>query len=672
MENFLAHTGGLSSIALRASPRLIVPLILLIRASELVLLQRRSRWDRIPTILYSFHAFPMAALILRLTLICFVLSWTYVSAEVFSFPEKLPEHPRLFFTKQKGADVKELMKTDAFLEKLVSELIQKADRVKTEPPSKYEIPDGKRLLAQSRRSIDRTTALAFAYRMTGNKEYADAAITEMLTVCRFQDWNPSHYLDTAEMATAVALGYDWLYDVIPAEQREEIKNALVKHALQTGKELYEKNGWWVTAHNNWNEVCNAGLTLAALAVADDEPTLAESIVNSALKSFPTGLSAYKPDGAYPEGPSYWAYGASFTGLMLMVLQDVFQKDFDLLKTEGLNVTGDYYMGVIGPNYRSFNYADSGSGADSSPMMFALSHMYDRLDYAVWLRTFLETQNRYQSGRLAVFHALWYNPKGTDEDFAKTPLAQKYSGIQDVCTMRTAWNDPNAAFLGFKGGYNRANHGHLDIGSFVYEVNGVRWAVDLGGDDYNMPGYFGAQRWNYFRLNNRSHNTLVIGDKLQNVDADCKIHFVGSGAKLGFGPSTSHVLLDHNTVASVMVDMKDAYKGQAPVALRYATLYKDGSVEIEDFLNGVTEPVRWGMMTQATIELDGESAILSQRDQKVRVELVSDYAEKFEITSAKPPTEAENQNAGFSMLTATATPKEGGHGQVSIRVVIRPL
>jgi len=284
----------------------------------------------------------------------------------------------------------------------------------------------------------------------------------------------------------------------------------------------------------------------------------------------------------------------------------------------------------------------------------------------------EKQNRYQSGRGAVFQALWYNPNGTHEDFAETPLAQKFSGIQDICTMRTSWTDPNAAFLGFKGGNNKANHGHLDIGSFVYEVNGIRWAVDLGADNYNLPGFWGQQRWNYFRQNNRSHNTLVIGDKLQNLEADCKIHFVGSGAKLGFGPSLTHVRLEQNTVASAMVNMADAYKEQAPVALRYATLYKDGSVEIEDFLNGVTEPVRWGMVTQAEIELseDGKTAILSQRGQKLRVVLEDDYAEKFEIVSATPPTEAENQNRGHSMLVAHATPCE--HGVVRIRVVMRPM
>jgi len=581
-----------------------------------------------------------------------------ISAAEFKFPEKLPPHPRLFLTKQREAEIKQQMKSDEFLARLVEKLIAKADKVKKEKATDYRIPDGKRLLAQSRRSLERTSVLAFAYRMTGKKEYADAGIKEMLAVCRFQDWNPSHFLDVGELATAVGIGYDWLYDVIPAKERDEIRTAMVKHALETGLSLYEKqDDKWVTRNNNWNEVCNAGLTIGALAIADEEPQLAERIVGYAIASMPYGLSVYKPDGAYPEGPGYWAYGASFTGLMLKALDDVFKDDFGLLKSPGLNVTGDYYMGMVGPNYLYFNYADGGENADSSQMMFALSTFYNRPDYAVWIREFLKSKDRYASGRLAVFHAIWYNPAGTATDFARTPLAKAYSGIQDVCTMRTAWGGPNAAFLGFKGGNNRANHGHLDIGSFVYEVNGVRWAVDLGMEDYNLPSFFSRLRWNYFRTNNRSHNTLVIDDKIQNQAADCKIIDFESGKG--------------DVVARAVADMTAAYAGQVKSALRTATLRKDGSVVIEDALEGVTGTVRWGMMTKAKAEIDSptdRSVTLVQDNKRLRVDVASKEFKRLEMLSAKPPTEKERQNDGYSILAVFAEPVDG---KVNLRVTLKP-
>ena len=79
-----------------------------------------------------------------------------------------------------------------------------------------------------------------------------------------------------------------------------------------------------------------------------------------------------------------------------------------------------------------------------------------------------------------------------------------------------------------------------------------------------------------------------------------------------------------------------------------------------------------MMTRAEIELDGTTAILSQNGKKIRVEVTTDDpAAKFEIVSAKPPTEAENQNDGYRMLAIVSIPQLD-RGQLSIRVVIKPM
>lgn len=84
--------------------------------------------------------------------------------------------------------------------------------------------------------------------------------------------------------------------------------------------------------------------------------------------------------------------------------------------------------------------------------------------------------------------------------------------------------PRALFVGFKAGANDVNHSSLDLGSFVLDADGLRWATDLGPDDYNLPGYFDTKkgtaspRWKYYRLNNRSNNTLTPGDALQDYHA----------------------------------------------------------------------------------------------------------------------------------------------------------
>lgn len=583
---------------------------------------------------------------------CFPLST--VAAEL-DFPSTVPKHPRLFLTRDRENELKESMKRDPFLSRQIDMIRQKANKLIQQPVTTRQLPGGKSMLGSSRRGLERITTFAFMYRMHGRQDYADAAIKEMLAVCRFTDWNPAHYLDTAEMATGVAFGYDWLFEVLSKEQKEEIREALIRNVLQTALPLYENKSGWTTRRNNWNEVCNSGVIVAALALAETDAPLVKRVVAFAVENLAKGLEVYRPDGVYPEGPEYWGFGASYSVLAIASLSGVFRTNFGLLKTEGLDRCGDYYMGMSAPSFRCFNYADGTEQDVAAPLMFALARCYDRPDYAVWYRNYLEKMVRFNYGRFAVFNALWYTPTGTDSDFAKTNLARKYRGIQELVAMRTSWNAPNAAYVGFKAGDNAASHGQLDVGTFVYEVDGIRWAVDLGKDNYNLPGYFGKLRWNYFRMNNRSHNTLVVGDRLQNEKARCLITVFEEGGT--------------DRIARAATDMTQAYQGQASSVVRTVELKKDRSLVVEDVLQGVSESVRWGMMTAATIETNGKTAMLTQKGKRLRAELLSGQSKRFEIISAKPPTERENQNQGFSILAAVAEPE---NGSVRLRVILSPV
>ena len=78
---------------------------------------------------------------------------------------------------------------------------------------------------------------------------------------------------------------------------------------------------------------------------------------------------------------------------------------------------------------------------------------------------------------------------------KEPVKKVYvaQGKNPVCLMRTSWKDPEALFIGFKAGSPSVNHGHMDIGSFIAEANGVRWAVDLGSQNYESLESKGMSR-----------------------------------------------------------------------------------------------------------------------------------------------------------------------------------
>ena len=129
------------------------------------------------------------------------------------------------------------------------------------------IKEGKRLLGVSRTALYRINTLALAYRLYGNKAHLDRAIAEMRAVCAFSDWNPSHFLDVGEMTLAVAIGYDWLYNDMPEDVRKEIAAGLRRCGLDASRQPL----WWIRAHNNWGQVCHAGILAGALALAEENP-----------------------------------------------------------------------------------------------------------------------------------------------------------------------------------------------------------------------------------------------------------------------------------------------------------------------------------------------------------------------------------------------------------------
>src|SRR5690606_1881317 len=53
----------------------------------------------------------------------------------------------------------------------------------------------------------------------------------------------------------------------------------------------------------------------------------------------------------------------------------------------------------------------------------------------------------------------------------------------VAAIRSGWGRDDT-FLGLKAGSPSFNRGHMDVGSFVLDTGGERWASDPGPQDYN--------------------------------------------------------------------------------------------------------------------------------------------------------------------------------------------
>lgn len=561
------------------------------------------------------------------------------------------DHPRLMLTSERLQDLKKLAETDAVLAGYAAQVLRQADGLLDSKPLEHKLI-GPRLLSVSRECLERIYTLALAYRWSGEEKYARAAEQNLLTVCVFADWNPSHFLDTAEMSHAVGVGYDWLYSWLGAESRAKIKTAIIELGLKPGIRVYKSGSGWPKSDFNWNQVCNGGMMIGALAVAESDPEFARMILPAAVDSLPIALRSYDPDGAWMEGPGYWGYATRYTAYGLCALDTALGTDFGLSDDAGLRVTGDFPLYTTGPTGLYLNYADSGERSQRKwlPCLFWLASKYGNTAYS-------DAEHAFATKHAEPEHVMWYVP-ASGESPALHALDKHFRGKVDVAVMRSAWDDPDALFVGVKAGYNQVNHGHLDLGNFELDALGERWVRDLGSDDYNLPGYWdkkpGGKRWQYYRLNSASHSVPMINGESQAADA--------VAVMTGFDSKEQE--------ASATVDLTTAYAKVARKVTREVALIEHRhAARVTDSFDLLEKcDLVCGYTTDAEIAIDGNSALLTLEGKKMQVTLESPRGALFTQESAEHK-DPEMHNEGVRRLLVHLP---DAVGTVKVEVTFAPV
>jgi len=550
-------------------------------------------------------------------------------------------HPRLFLAGSEETALRERIARDPLSAKIFASVLREADRLLASAPVE-RVLIGRRLLDKSRTCLSRVLHLGLAWRITGEEKYLARARAELLAVAAFPDWNPSHFLDVAEMTTAVATGYDWLFHALDEPTRRTLRNAIVEKGL---KPSLTNNSWTRVTHN-WNQVCNAGMAVGALAIAEDEPVLAAQIIARAVNTVPLAMHDFAPDGAYPEGAGYWGYGTTFNVILLAALESALGTDYGLSQQPGFLGTADYFLHIAGPTGLHFNYSDCGRGGGKTiaPAMFwfAARRREPYLLATEW--AMLEgptgaSSNRSRD-RIEPLALLWMSPISTKPP-APAALSWTGHGPTPVAFHRTSW-ESNATFVAIKGGSPGTNHAHMDIGSFVMDMDGVRWADDLGMQDYHSLESKGiklfgrtqdAERWNVFRLGISSHNVLMVDGQQQRVDGHAKITVAKTGR--------------------TVVDTSSVYRGQLERAQRGVALQPDRSVLVQDEFRAPDRAVtvRWAMVTRAEVTINGPGrATLVQEGRKLAFRVLAPAAVKLKIYPTDPPPAATDaRNEGTRLL-----------------------
>ncbi|MEI6275298.1 MAG: heparinase II/III family protein [Prolixibacteraceae bacterium] len=591
----------------------------------------------------------------------------------------LTGHPRLFFLAADEALLKEKLNSTPNLNKVHNVIVTECNDL-LNLPVQQRVLTGIRLLSVSREAIRRIGFLSYAYRMTGDVRYAKRAETEMLAMAAFSDWNPTHFLDVAEMTLAMAIGYDWLYNYLGASSRTTIATAIKTKGIEqtTGSKA---NQSWMTGDNNWNQVCNAGISAGVAAVYDENPTYYQALIERAVTSIKIPMRVYSNNGAYPEGMGYWEYGTTFNILFIDLLQRMWGTDRELTAIDGFLKTVNFVTHMQGTGTKQmsggtlksinplpFNFADCGNGIGVQVGMFWLasrasdkSVLYNELQKLDFTLTTSEAS--LGDNRLLPFLLIWST--GLNMNNLPAPVETTYiaQGVSAVAALRTGWG-ANDIYLAVKGGTPSGNHAHMDIGSFVMEALDIRWAMDFGMSDYNNLETNGvdlwnmsqtSERWDVFRLNNFAHNTLTINGNKQLVAANVAVEN----------------LVNTSSLKSVEMNLTPVYKNDLTNCRRTASIVSNRYVEIKDVVQASSKPltIRWNLLTQAIPQKVSEKIIkLSQATKSLYLIFEGTESVKATAWSTKPATSYEEPNSDTFFTGFEFTVPAGSTQTITVKLV----
>lgn len=580
-------------------------------------------------------------------------------------------HPRIIFTKGDFEAMSASCASNSALNTVHNSIISKAQSSVGKADLTYTL-SGKRLLSVSRDALLRILSCAYAYKTTGEQKYLTQAEKDINTVCDFQDWNAAkHWLDVGEMATGVAIGYDWLYSDLSDATKSKVVKAL-KDFCFTPAQNKQWNLNFYDSDGNWNQVCNGGIIASALAIYETDATLCKAMIEKSITSNGPAVEAmYSPDGNYPEGYSYWNYGTIYQALINTMLSTTVASDAGLSLKDGFAKTGKYMVYMEGPSGKCFNYSDCASSVNPCLAQWYFAWRFNDLSHLYLEKKRLSSYTGAEEARLLPLVA-WYaykmNLVSLDDISAPEALVWRGGGNTPVLLAHSNWKmDSSDKYLGLKGGKANTSHAHMDAGSFVYDYNGVRWSHDLGLQSYGtLEPYVdlwnmndGSERWNVFRYKNTSHSTITINDQPHRVSGSAVIKSViNDGSRIGG-----------------VVDMSDAVKNEAQSVVR--TIYMQGDdLIVEDEITALASKdarVRWTMVTLAVPTIEYGNITLSAESGKKYLYMKKSSSTNHNVVwktwSTVGGASWDASNAGTNMCGYEGTVAKGQTAK--IKIVLTP-
>lgn len=526
------------------------------------------------------------------------------------------EHPRIMADKDRFAEILESSKTDEHMKKAVESIISGAEKNLEADTIKITWDVQNTNLPTARSMASYANSLGKAYQLTGDERFAEKLWEHLEAVCNFEEGLDTwHFLSTGEYLYGIGAAYDWIYDYLDKDQRDLVINTIVEKGLKPAIEDYEdipgrsrSSKWENYTHiSNWVTVCNTGVLVSAFAILEDEPEIAEKVIDYAMESIKKSCVGYAPDGAWEEGPTYWNFNTIYLQYFINTLDSMFGTDFGYMDAPGMKDTVKFTIALHGEN-GTFNYGDAGASSIHSTPYLLFS---DKLEMPAIQNFLLDNY----TGAVDIFN---YRPDFSRDAKMDLPLDYYTRNVETVL-MHSSY-DRNSIFTGLHSGAVSGGHSQWDNGTINIDAYGTLFAMDFGQANYSH------RPQNYlYRKRSEGHNTLTLNPDYyhgQNNAAFARIDRFESS----------------ETDTFAITDLSDVYSRDAEKAVRGLRLTDNRETIILQDEVVMKEPgeIDWFIHSQCpiTVSEDGKSAVFSGKYKDMKATIISDIDAKFEVMQAK--------------------------------------
>jgi hypothetical protein len=415
-----------------------------------------------------------------------------------------------------------------------------------------------------------TDALLLAYRMTGDRKYAEPVKAALMTqmqarrpvgggaanggslMQRDPPWNAG--LGSGNAPRSFGIAYDTIYAMLTPDERKTLSHNLAENGVLPvlddwvlgGKRIHALD----TMGHNWWPTAVFGAGIGAMAIIDDDPRARDWVrrvrgasdewlryAGSVLENKPPNFDS---TGAFYESVGYSDLGVSAYLPFMLSWNTAFTEK--LPESPITSQIGEWFINTLYPSSgrpMAVDFGDSNLRANGSRSVILLWDVgYRKPRYLWYLSQF--NPNIANSGL--------FSNSPRDLLFAPTPAeiaaipsqpdlpTAKLYGDIGWTIMRDSW-EKDATMLAIKSGFTW-NHSYADTGSFILFHNGQNLIGENGHSGYGTKEYDG-----YFRQS-IAHNVMTFNGKAENPEDT----YFGSKC-----PGTMSHLLDAGDLRYVLAD-----------------------------------------------------------------------------------------------------------------------